>query len=92
MSYIIEQKIKGNIYLYSVESYWDKQKKQTRQKRTYLGPKKSSHLSSLRSQIVSQHYGDIFLVRYLSKKLGISTILERIFPDCFREILSFSIF
>ena len=39
MSYIVEQKIKGNIYLYRVESYWDKDKKQSRQKRTYLGPK-----------------------------------------------------
>ena len=39
MSYIVEQKIKGNIYLYNVESYWDKGKKQSRQKRTYIGPK-----------------------------------------------------
>jgi len=27
MSYIIEQKVKGRIYLYEVESYWDKEKK-----------------------------------------------------------------
>jgi len=27
MSYIVEQKIKGNIYLYEVVSYWDKNKK-----------------------------------------------------------------
>ncbi len=38
MSYIAKQKIKGNIYLYRVDSYWDKEKKQSRQKRTYIGP------------------------------------------------------
>jgi TPP-dependent 2-oxoacid decarboxylase len=27
-SYVIEQKIKGQIYLYEVESYWDSEKKQ----------------------------------------------------------------
>jgi hypothetical protein len=35
MSYIVEQKVKGNIYLYRVYSYWDKEKKQSRQKRTF---------------------------------------------------------
>ncbi len=39
MAYQIEQTIKGRIYLYEVESYWDKEKKQARQKRKYLGPK-----------------------------------------------------
>jgi len=39
MSYIVEQKIKGKICLYEVTSYWDKEKKQPRQKRKYLGRK-----------------------------------------------------
>ena len=39
MSYIVEQKIKNRIYLYEVNSYWDKNKKQSRQKRKYIGPK-----------------------------------------------------
>jgi hypothetical protein len=38
MSYIVEQKIKGK-NLYKGESYWDKQKKQSRQKRTCIGAK-----------------------------------------------------
>ena len=38
MSYIVRQKIKGRIYLYEATSYWDKDKKQNRQKRKYLGP------------------------------------------------------
>ena len=39
MSFIVSQKIKGRIYLYQVESYWDKDKKKSRQRRTYIGPK-----------------------------------------------------
>jgi len=39
MSYTIEQKVKNHIYLYQVESYWGKEKKQSRQKRIYLGKK-----------------------------------------------------
>jgi hypothetical protein len=31
--------VKDHIYLYDVESYWDKEKKQSRQKRTYVGKK-----------------------------------------------------
>ena len=38
MAYIIKQKIKGRLYEYKVEAYWDKEKKQSRQKRTYIGP------------------------------------------------------
>jgi len=26
MAYIVEREIKGNIYLYETESYWDKEK------------------------------------------------------------------
>ena len=36
MAYTIEQTINGRKYLYRVEAYWDKEKKQSRQKRTYL--------------------------------------------------------
>ena len=39
MSTIVEQKVKGNVYLYEATGYWDKEKKQARQKRKYLGKK-----------------------------------------------------
>ena len=38
MSYTIEQKIGNHTYLYEVESYWDPEKKQPRQRRKYLDP------------------------------------------------------
>jgi hypothetical protein len=30
MAYRIEQKVKKHVYLYNVESYWDKEKKQSK--------------------------------------------------------------
>jgi len=39
MSYTIEQKIGKHTYIYEVESYWDKKKKQPRQNRKYIGKK-----------------------------------------------------
>ncbi len=72
MAYIVEQKIKGRIYLYKVESYWDKNKQQARQKRTYLGPKekrKSAKIKQKKTDLVSKNYGNIYLLRYISEKL-----------------------
>ena len=68
MAYIIEQKIKGKIYLYKVESYWDKTKKQPRQRRTYIGPKQNENRAKTKrnqSSLVSKGFGNVFLVRYI---------------------------
>jgi hypothetical protein len=37
--YRVEQKIHGHTYVYEVTSYWDAKKKQSRQKRVYIGRK-----------------------------------------------------
>ena len=39
MSYKVEQKIGGKIYVYEATNHWDKQKKQSRQTRKYIGVK-----------------------------------------------------
>ena len=68
MSYIIEQKIKGRIYLYNVDSYWDKDKKQSRQRRTYIGPKnpKRKHvIKQINNKIVHKNYGNVFLLNWI---------------------------
>ena len=39
MAFTIEQKIGKHVYMYEVESRWDPEKKQARQKRKYLGKK-----------------------------------------------------
>lgn len=37
MTYLVKQKIHGRTYAYEAENYWDPEKKQSRQKRRYLG-------------------------------------------------------
>ena len=37
MSYTVVQKIRDKLYLYEVDGYWDKERKQARQKRRYIG-------------------------------------------------------
>ena len=91
MSYIVEQKIKGKIYLYKASSYWDKDKKQPRQKRIYIGPKNKENKSNIKaksSDLITKNFGNIFLVKFLSNRLGITEILESIFPDNYFEILA----
>ena len=39
MTYITEQKVEKYTYVYEAESYWDRQKKQPRKHRRYLGRK-----------------------------------------------------
>lgn len=95
MSYVIEQKIKGKIYLYRVESYWDKDKKQPRQKRTYIGPKKSIKTAILiqdLNKITIKKFGSIFLLKNLAEKIGLKKILSETFPDNFDNILNLCYF
>ena len=96
MSYIVEQKIKGNIYLYRVEAYWDKDKHQARQRRIYLGPKDKKIKLPVRMmkgvQLVSKSYGNIFFLRYLAKELGLYQILKSVFPDKYEQILALAFY
>lgn len=91
MSYIVEQKIKGNIYLYTVENKWDKEKKKTFQKRTYIGPKNSIKRQNYlkgKTNLINKNYGNIFFLRFLSEKLGIDKIVKNCFPTDFNEIIA----
>lgn len=91
MSYIIEQKIKGRIYLYEVESYWDSEKKQPRQRRKYLGRKKDEfrpEISKNLSSITVAIFGDTFLLQSVSERLGLPKLLEKVFPSHVKEILA----
>ena len=96
MSYIVEQKIKNRIYLYEVTSYWDKKKQQSRQKRKYIGPKNRIERKKVRltnkSEINSKSIGNIFLLKSISAKIGLSNILQKIFPEDFLDILNLSFY
>ncbi len=78
MTFIVKQKIKGKIYLYRAESYWAKEKKQLRQKRTYIGPEEptnkmykknwefeSSQLNKHAKNTVHKNFGDIVFLSFL---------------------------
>jgi len=90
MSYIIERKVKGNIYRYKVESYWDKDKKQSRQKTVYLGAKEKAQtrkLKQLAARLISKNYGNIFFLEEISKTIGLYDTLKECYPDIYKEIL-----
>ena len=101
MTYIVEQKIKGRIYLYEVTSFWDKNKKQSRQKRKYIGPKERIYnksgtklkkpIKTKPSNFTSKSYGDVFLIDYLQKELGLYDFIKQEFYD-YKEILALTAF
>ncbi len=94
MSYIARQKIKGNIYLYRVDSYWDKEKKQSRQKRTYIGPenKKRRQKRTKNKEIIYKKFGNIYLLEKLAEESGLEKILSELFPDNYKEIIALAFF
>jgi hypothetical protein len=79
MSYTVERKVNGNIYLYETESYWDKDKKQPRQRSKYLGPKQKAETKKIKKalgKLVSKNYGNIFLLEEISKSIGLYEVLK----------------
>jgi hypothetical protein len=98
MSYIIEQKIKGRIYLYEVESYWDPQKKQARQRRKYLGkkdPETQEVVTPRKLPTVSScsEFGALYLLKTLSDSIGLTEVVHKAFGSHIaKELLSLSLF
>jgi transposase len=90
MSYIVERKIRGNIYRYKVEAYWDRDKKQSRQRSIYLGAKEKAQTKKIKkiaARIVSKKYGNIFFLEEISKSIGLYDILKDSYPGNYKEIL-----
>jgi transposase len=95
MSYIVERKVNGNIYRYEIESYWDKDKKQPRQRSKYLGPKEKAITKKIKKALglsVSKCYGNIFLLEEISKAIGLYDVLKGCYPDHYKEILLHSFY
>ncbi len=91
MSFIVEQKNKGKIYLYKATNYWDKDKKQSRQKREYIGPKnkdKKSDLNLCSTDIRSRIFGTSYFLSHIAHELGLPQIVKNIFPEDYNEILA----
>ena len=94
MSYIIEQAVKGHIYLYSVQSYWDKEKKQPRQHRTYLGKKDPATGVVIPDDGIrdAREFGNIFLLQNIARRIGLTEDLSVVFPETWREILALAFY
>ncbi len=94
MSYVVEQKVKNHIYLYQVESYWDKEKKQARQKRIYLGKKDPTTGEVIKEKDVyaSWDKGHTYFLQAIAKKIGLTAELKKSFPVKWQDLLTLALF
>ena len=97
MSYRINQKIGNNVYVYEVESYWDRGKKQPRQKRKYIGKKDpiTGEISTPRKGFtprMARDYGHIYLLVHMANRIGLPEVLKESFPELCEEILLLSLY
>ena len=99
MSYIVKQKIGKNIYAYEAVSYYDKKKKQPRQKRNYLGRVNPETNEIVRTDRMSANmpksvrcFGLVHLLESMGKSIGLRKALEEAFPNEWNKILSLSFF
>ena len=91
--YIIEQKIKGTIYVYQVSAYWDKKKQQARQKRVCIGKKDPITGKLIPSKLQKpprscRDFGNFYLLKTIAERIGLVDILSKIFPDVWHELLT----
>ncbi|MEM3513414.1 MAG: IS1634 family transposase [Thermoplasmata archaeon] len=93
MTYIIKQKIRGRIYAYEVQAYWDPVKKQARQKRRYLGVWDEATGTILKKEIqkdvrCTKEFGSAYLLKAISEEKGLLTKLNTAFGKDGNAILA----
>ncbi|MDO5852768.1 MAG: hypothetical protein Q4Q62_01645 [Thermoplasmata archaeon] len=86
MTYRVVQKVKGNHYLYEVESTWDPVKKSSRQTRRYIGKcdedgnlvgKAAERVVESPAPVQSKSFGQYYLMLEIARDAGIVDALER---------------
>jgi len=92
MTFRIEHKSGKQKYIYEVTSYWDKEKKQSRQKRTYIGKKDETTGETItplksRKPKLCQDYGCTYLLDKIAERIKLKEALVRVFPNSYKEIL-----
>jgi len=104
----IHRKPNGAAYLYAVESYWDKDKKQARNKQVCLGRldeetgeviPSDRNLRTVKRAAAAPDVtastkvcGPYLLLAKLAKDTGLAAALKKSFPDTHEEILSLAFF
>lgn len=88
MSFRVEQKVGNNTYVYEATSYWDKEKKQSRQKRKFIGKKDKITGKLITTEnkgksrpVKSVDFGNTFFLQKIADKSGIAGIINEIIPD-----------
>ena len=90
MSFTYDQKVGNHVYVYDIQSYWDKEKKAPRQQRVYLGKRDptTGKVISTRKAYTSLDYGNVYFLGCVTQQLGLQEILKRIFPGIWRDLLA----
>jgi len=95
MSFKVNQKVGKYIYVYEAESYYDKDKKQSRQRRKFLGRKDpisgeiiDTKAKNKNQPVKSYDFGNIYFLKEITKQTGILEILQNVMPEKYKEVLS----
>ena len=88
----------GITYAYRSVSHWDKEKQQSRAKRTLIGRvdtntgeiKPTRKKKNIESNVIAKHsfYGATLLFDKIAKKIGLTDDLKNCFPETYTQILS----
>ena len=76
-------------WVYEVKSHWDKEKKQPRQHKTYLGKKdpQTGKVISTHKKYACWEYGNIYFLDAVAKHIGLTDILKKVFTEIWQELL-----
>lgn len=97
MAYRIERRRGEAVYVYEATSYWDAEKKQPRQRQTYLGkkdPKTGALIPVHRggSPRRACDYGNLALLQHIAHTVGLDSVLHRIFSGDASLLLALAFF
>jgi transposase len=93
MTFIRYKKFGNKEYAYEVTAYWDPNKKKPRQKSRYLGividkkKKLFRKIAKIREKLILD-FGDVFVLHQFMKNVGITNLLETVFEDRAKYLLS----
>jgi transposase len=95
MSFRVNKEVNGTTYVYETTGYWDKDKKQSRHKRVYLGKldkETGEIIPPKKNDIVvpklSKNYGNFFVIDKIANNIGLTDILKSVFKDTWSEIIT----
>jgi hypothetical protein len=96
MPYIIEQPVGKSVDRYAGTSFGDPAKKQPRQPRPYLSKQDPTTGQLIRTRStrprLSKAYGNVDLLRTIAARIGLSQLLEQIFPEDDPTLLALACF